>query len=106
MSKSRFLAIVMCVIIVFSCMATMAVSAAGTVESGNANGDSVVNILDLIRLKKYLSGMDVEIDFAGADCDDDGFVGNSDLIILRKTLLEIEDTFQKPIDLPDVDLVY
>ncbi len=53
---------------------------------GDINGDGVVNGKDLIRLRKYLVGSDVELS-GGADCNGDGTVNGKDLIRLRKYLV-------------------
>ena len=51
---------------------------------GDINGDRVVNSKDLIRLRKYFSGWDVEVDLLACDCNGDGTVNSKDLIRLRK----------------------
>lgn len=52
---------------------------------GDLNGDGKVNILDLIRLKKYLAGAKVEL-VGSADVTGDGKVNILDLIRLKKYL--------------------
>ena len=54
--------------------------------AGDVNGDGEVNILDLIRLRKYLMGAAQDIQSANADVTGDGVVDNKDLVRLRKYL--------------------
>lgn len=51
---------------------------------GDINGDKVVNSKDLIRLRKYFGGFDVEVDIIACDCNGDGNVNSKDLMRLRK----------------------
>jgi len=53
---------------------------------GDANGDGEVNGKDVIVLRRYLVGQDVEI-FAGADANGDGEPNGKDVIILRRYLV-------------------
>lgn len=57
---------------------------------GDVNGDGRVDIFDLIRLHKRLSGLSVEIDAANTDLDGDGSIGAQDLVRLRLILLGVE----------------
>lgn len=51
---------------------------------GDINRDKVVNSKDLIRLRKYFTGWDVDVDILACDCNGDGNVNSKDLIRLRK----------------------
>lgn len=51
---------------------------------GDINSDKSVNSKDLIRLRKYFAGWDVEVDILACDCNGDGNVNSKDLIRLRK----------------------
>ncbi len=51
---------------------------------GDVTGDGVVTRSDLLRLAKYFSGFEVEIDSAAADVTGDGEVTRSDLLRLAK----------------------
>jgi len=53
---------------------------------GDATGDGRVNALDLVRLKKYLSGADVVLNKAAVDVTGDGRVNALDLVRLKKYL--------------------
>ena len=59
--------------------------AAPEILYGDCNGDGEITGKDLIRLRKYLNGENVEI-FPGADCSGDGEITGKDLIRLRKYL--------------------
>lgn len=54
---------------------------------GDANCDGTVDILDLVRVKKYATGIQTEI-CAAADLDGNLAIDAEDLILLRKVLLE------------------
>ena len=56
------------------------------INYGDVNNDGKIDGKDLIRLRKYLVGADVEI-FPGADVNGDGEINGKDLIRLRKYLL-------------------
>lgn len=51
---------------------------------GDVTGDGKVNRMDLLRLGKYFSGWDVEIDETGSDVTGDGKVNRMDLLRLGK----------------------
>ena len=53
---------------------------------GDVTGDGEVNKMDALRLKKYLAGLDVEIDLAAADVNCDGVVNKMDALRLKKYL--------------------
>jgi len=55
---------------------------------GDANGNNQVDIVDLVRLKKYLSNITVDIDILASDVNGDKSVNAQDLVELRKYLLE------------------
>ncbi len=62
---------------------------------GDANGDGVVNLKDLSRLRKYFAGNDVEIDLVSIDLNGDGVVNLKDLTRLRKYLAGDDITLGK-----------
>ena len=51
---------------------------------GDANGDGSVNTMDLIRLMKYISGVEVDVAEGAGDVNGDGKVNTMDLIRLMK----------------------
>ena len=53
---------------------------------GDTNGDGKVNGMDLIMLRQYLAGWDVNLNTAGADSNGNGAVNGLDLILLRQYL--------------------
>ena len=60
------------------------------VLKGDANGDGKVDILDLIRVKKYLADNSIKIVFENADMNSDASLeGTEDLVLLKKALLGI-----------------
>lgn len=57
---------------------------------GDVNTDNSLDVRDLVRLKKQLAGVEVEINSDMADIDDSGAIDTTDLASLRKMLLGIE----------------
>ena len=53
---------------------------------GDTNGDGSVNTMDLIRLMKYISGVEVDVAEGTGDVNGDGKVNTMDLIRLMKYL--------------------
>ncbi len=65
------------------------VSGTVTVSSrtaGDVNGDGKVDILDLVRLRKYIMRDTSDIDSANSDVTGDGLVNSQDLVRMRKYL--------------------
>ena len=54
---------------------------------GDANGDGAANILDIVRLRKCLAGVQVEMELSTADLNGDGVISPLDLMQLRKLLV-------------------
>ncbi|MBR7133728.1 MAG: hypothetical protein IKD04_09390 [Clostridia bacterium] len=65
------------------------VKMAEPVVSGDANGNGETDVLDLIRVKKYIAGLDVTVSEAAADLDADGDIDGEDLVLIVKTILGI-----------------
>ena len=53
---------------------------------GDANNDGAVNMKDVLLMRKYLAGLDVEYNAENADCNGDGDVNMKDVLMLRKYL--------------------
>lgn len=84
--KKRLLSLLLVLLMVFSLLPIGMVAAdTSNVSPGDINGDGDVNILDLIRLKKYIAGADVEL-VGSADTNGDGDVNILDLVRLKKYL--------------------
>ena len=66
--------------------ATKKLNSSGLSEVGDLNGDGVINAIDLVRLKKVLSGS-AESDRTTSDIDRNRDTNSLDLTILRKFLL-------------------
>lgn len=62
--------------------------------SGDVNNDGAVDVFDILRLKKYLAEMDVDIHEKQSDVDASGEVDVLDLILLRKYLAGMNVTLQ------------
>ena len=56
------------------------------IAGADVNGNGSVNTLDLIILRQYLAGWDVEPNMAAADVNGNGSVNTLDLIVLRQHL--------------------
>ena len=61
-----------------------------SVLPGDVNGDEAIDILDLVRLRKYLVNSATSINEDNADLDGDGSVMLRDLVLLRKLLVDAE----------------
>lgn len=70
-----------------------------TPETGDLNADGEINILDLIRLKKFMLNNDKLI--TRFDLTGDENINSADLIELRKFLLGVTDVFAVDKELPD-----
>lgn len=54
---------------------------------GDINGDGVVDVRDLVRIKKYFAKATTDIVVKNSDLDGNGSVENADMVILRKGLI-------------------
>lgn len=60
----------------------------GEKETGDVNDDGVVNIKDVIFMRRYiLSPDDSPIDTTNADMNDDGIINIKDVILIRRYIL-------------------
>ena len=53
---------------------------------GDVNGDGIVNLLDLMAMRKYLAKWSVSVDTEATDCNADGNINLLDLMLMRKYL--------------------
>lgn len=60
-------------------------------KNGDVNSDGLVNIKDLIRIKKYFASLLGQAKFSmlNADCNNDNSITSNDMVYLRKSLLGI-----------------
>lgn len=59
-----------------------------TINKGDVNNDKKVNIFDSVALKRFVAGIETDIDKNNADFNSDGNIGISDLIQLNKFLIK------------------
>lgn len=59
-----------------------------TLIKGDVNNDKKVNIFDSVVLKRFVAGIETDIDKNNADFNSDGNIGISDLIQLNKFLIK------------------
>ncbi len=65
-----------------------------TVVIGDINNDDAVNTKDVLALRKFLAGIDIEVfDSAAADTNGDGAVNMKDVLMLRMFIAGLIDTF-------------
>ena len=96
MKKFRSLLLICCICtMVLSFVGKTSVFTANAANSQSSSATKTVSIIDLVRLKNYLAGMDVQI--GNADYNGDKKIDTRDLIILMKILLGIPvDTNKEP----------
>lgn len=58
-----------------------------TGPAGDVNGDGKTDLLDLVRLRKHLAGLAVQLEDAAADLDGNGIIDSRDLLRLRMLLV-------------------
>ena len=66
--------------------------------SGDVNEDGTVDLLDLVRIKKYLSKQTSCINFFRTDITGDSAVDTADMASLRKNLLGVEEVAVSPVN--------
>ena len=61
------------------------------VQLGDANNDGDINMKDVLTLRKYIAGIEVEINEAAADANADGDINMKDVLLLRKFIAGLID---------------
>ena len=57
-------------------------------EAGDVNSDGVIDVADVMALRRYLAGgYEIEIDFEASDMDSNGIINVADVILLRRYLV-------------------
>ena len=58
---------------------------------GDVNGDGIVNMRDMLAMKKFAAGVysSSDIVFVNADVDDDGAVNSRDISLLKKLIASV-----------------
>ncbi len=59
-------------------------SVADTGIAGDVTGDTIVNIMDVLRLAKYVAGWEIEVNSAAIDTTGDGLINIMDVLRLAK----------------------
>ncbi len=59
------------------------------IVSGDVNNDSFVDMKDVLALRKFLAGMDVQINALNADANEDGSTNMKDVLTIRKRLAHL-----------------
>ena len=59
-----------------------------SVELGDVNGDTIVNILDLVQMSNYILGQSIPAYVCAADYNEDGLVNILDLVLTVNYILE------------------
>ncbi|MCQ2405415.1 MAG: dockerin type I repeat-containing protein, partial [Clostridia bacterium] len=60
---------------------------------GDANGDGVVNLKDVLVARKYVAGIETEIDLVTSDVNQDGAVNMKDILLIRKFIAGLITSF-------------
>lgn len=91
--KTRVLALLMAVVMVMVALPLFSVSAENetvvTVLCGDATGDGVVNMKDVLNLRKFIAGLDEPVDWDAADANGDMDINMKDVLVVRKYLAGI-----------------
>ena len=100
--NSYLTVICICIMVLLS-MGNCLVSAesASTQSISTTSGSKSVDILDLVRLKKYLTGMRTVL--TGADYNNDGVVNAMDLVVLKKLVFGMTVNTDSVVEIPEFD---
>ena len=64
---------------------------------GDANGDSSVDMKDVLIMRKFIAGMNALLNQATADVDGDGQVTMKDVLLIRKFIAGLISSYNEPI---------
>ncbi len=78
------------VLVAVLCLSLSVVSFASAAVTGDANGDKVVNLRDLVRIKRYTAKTIDVIDLDAVDFNADGIVNAYEIVELRSMLINSE----------------
>lgn len=87
----RVLSIFLSVIMIVCAFVIPNTSAESQLLKGDVNSDGIVDIRDVLLLRRYYVGYDVQINFAAADYNSDSKVNAMDILFVRKKIAGIED---------------
>ena len=60
---------------------------------GDANGDGQINLKDVLAARKYVAGIETEIDLVASDVNKDGVVNMKDILLIRKFIAGLITSF-------------
>ncbi len=89
MRKFKRITAIVITIVLAVCLCSISVMAESSPVFGDANGDGMVNIIDLVRLKKATVGLSEVDELYLVDADYDGEISSTDLVYCRKVFLEV-----------------
>ncbi|MBQ2391565.1 MAG: carbohydrate-binding domain-containing protein [Clostridia bacterium] len=76
-------------------------------QLGDVNSDSSINGKDVLALRKYIVGLDSNINELSADVNSDGNINGKDVLMLRKYIVKLIDSLgdqQEDVIVPDNEL--
>jgi len=80
------------VLVVVLCLSLSVTSFASVASiTGDANSDRVVNLRDLVRMKKYIAHTVDDIDLGAVDFDNDGEINAYELVQLKNLLIKVTE---------------
>ena len=86
--KKWLAALLAVVLLMTSALASLSIQGA-SVLYGDVNGDSSVDMKDVLLLRKHIAGHTVEIDLVAADVNGDGSVDMKDVLMTRKYIANL-----------------
>lgn len=94
--------ICICIMVLLSMGNCLVSAESAPSQSVSSTSDSKnVDILDLVRLKKHLTGMKTIL--SGADYNNDGIVNAVDLVVLKKLVFGMTVNTDSVVEIPEFD---